>query len=191
MQTEMPRYWAQSRPLAPISRKQFEKMVEIGIWGPQDKVELLNGMMVQMSPQGKLHAFVVSRLDRLLQRLCGNDAEVGTQLPFSTSEFDLPEPDLVIIPGRRSRDSHPSRALLVVEVADSSLQEDRTTKAALYSAANVPEYWVVDVKNQLVEVMSQPLGDHYGDCHVARRGQQIDLLGLPGQSVQVEDIFAD
>lgn len=184
--------WSTPRlTLSRISRERFEKMVDAGIWGPQDHVELLDGLLVEMSPQGNLHAHAVRRLDRIPQRLCGDDAEVGTQLPFAASAFSLPEPDLVVTPGRLPRGRHPDRALLVIEVAESSLETDRTTKARLYASAQVPEYWVVDVQNERIEVLTEPLGDPYGNARVARRGDRIDLLGLPGQFVLVEDVFAD
>ena len=109
MQTESAFLTGRPLPLARISRERFERMIEAAIWGPQDRVELLDGMVVTMSPQGHLHAYVVRRLDRILQRLCGDDAEVGTHLPFAAGDFQLPEPDLVVSPGRQSRGRHPGR----------------------------------------------------------------------------------
>ncbi len=191
MQTASAVLTGQPLPLARISRERFERMVEAAIWGPQDSVELLDGMVVTMSPQGHLHAYVVRRLTTLLSKLVADGAEVGVQLPFVAGDFQLPEPDLVISPGRQARGRHPDRALLIVEVADTSLDTDRTTKARIYAAAGVPEYWVVDVNREWIEVLTEPLDDHYGTARVARRGDRIELVALPGASVAVEDVFGE
>ena len=182
---------AASLPLAPISRQRFQRMVDAGIYGPGDHVELIQGMVVAMSPQGTLHAHTVQRLTLLLVELFGRTAGVRPQLPFAATGDSLPEPDLVVTPGRQARDAHPSRALLVVEVADTSLDYDRTVKAGLYATAEVPEYWIVDVQRQAIEVYSGPSDGQYGSKHVARRGDVIQLVAAVGKAVVVEEVFAD
>lgn len=178
-----------SLPIARISRQRYERMIEAGIFDEDDRVELLNGLVVSMSPQNPPHAEAIAALTRVLVRLVDDMAEVRVQLPFAAHADSEPEPDLVVVPLPRQRGEHPDRALLVVEVADSSGHRDRVVKAAIYAAAAVPEYWIVDVVRQQVEVYSEPLGDHYGACHVARIGDRIDLLALPGRSLAVADVF--
>ncbi len=178
-----------SLPIASISRQRYERMIEAGIFDEDDRVELLNGLVVAMSPQGIAHASAIRRLTRLLVFLCGDDADVGSQLPFAAADDSMPEPDLCVTPRGACATGHPDRALLIVEVVDSSGRRDRVVKSAIYAAAAVPEYWVVDVVRQQVEVYSEPLGDHYGASHVARIGDRIDLLALPGRSLAVADVF--
>ena len=174
---------------AQISRKRYERMIDAGIFDDDDKIELLHGVLVAMTPQGIAHQAVIRRLDKLLQRLCGDDADVGAQLPFAASDMSVPEPDLCITPVGAGDRALPDRALLVVEVAETSLQRDRGEKSAIYAAAKVPEYWVVDVKRKVVEIYREPLEDHYGSSRVARPGDRLELLMLPGRFVEIQDVF--
>jgi Uma2 family endonuclease len=175
---------------ARFNRRQFEQMIAAGVFEDDDHIELLHGQLVKkMSPRGIPHQAALRRLTALLQRLGSEAVEVVGQVPFAAADDGLPEPDLCVLQAGTSLDAYPSRALLIVEVADSSLLKDRNEKGPIYAAANVPEYWVVDVTRQVVEVYREPLGDHYGRSVTARPGDRIELLELPGRAVAVADVF--
>ena len=172
-----------------FTRHEYDRMVDAGIFGEDDHIELLNGLVTNMTPQGEPHAFSVRRLNRILVLLCGNDADVGPQLSFAASDDSEPEPDLAVTPVVTTTDDHPATAYLVVEVANTSLHHDRAVKSPIYARAAVPEYWIVDVQRRHIEVYSEPMGDHYGTARVARIGDTIELVALPGRRVAVADVF--
>lgn len=176
-------------PLLRLTRRQYEQMAEAGVFDPDVRVELLNGLVVPMTPQGFQHSSAIIRLTEILILQCHGIARVAPQVPFAASDDSEPEPDLYVYPLDEGVDRHPERALLVVEVAASSLRKDRLVKSAIYARANVAEYWIVDVNTQVVEVYSEPMGDHYGRSWVARKGDRIELLALPGKSVAVAEVF--
>lgn len=147
-------------------------------------------MVVAVSPQGVLHASVIERLNLLLIEQFGRSAKVRPQLPFAASGDSLPEPDLAVTPLDAPRNVHPSRALRIVEVAETSLDTDRAVNSAVYAAADVPEYWIVDVRRKVVEVYTEAQVDHYGAARIARSGDVIELVAAAGKSVVVAEIFA-
>lgn len=143
-----------------LTRAEYDRMVEIGLL-EGERVELLEGFIVTMSPQGTAHADAIRRLNMLLVRMLADVALVQVQLPLAVSDDSEPAPDLSDIPfGDYTRD-HPHHALLVIEVANSSLNKDRLTKGALYAAAGVPEYWVINLVEHVIEVHTDPAGREY------------------------------
>jgi Uma2 family endonuclease len=171
----------------PLRRAEYDRLVGLGMLRGE-KVELLDGRLVRMSPQGEAHVFSVTRLNKLLIRALGDRAEVRVQAPFGASDVSEPEPDLAIVPAGDYLHEHPSRAFLLVEVADSSLQDDRRVKGPLYAAAGVPEYWIVDVTTGTVEVHRDPGAEGYATI---TRHAGSALLAVPGFEdvvVRVSDI---
>jgi len=168
-------------------------LVADGVLRPDDRVELLDGVIVAMPPQDPAHAFAVMRLDRVLQDLIGTRASIRVQLPFIAGTHSVPEPDIAVVPGPESRyaGAHPSAALLIVEVADSSLIQDRLTKAPIYAGSGVPEYWLVNLRDGCVEVFRspQPEARRYVEKHIARRGERVELAALAGVSLAVDDLL--
>ena len=189
MHAELTAEVAASETVWPLSRAQYEQMVDVGVFDEDDRVELLEGVLVAMSPQNFPHAGAITRLNRILMRTFGDVADVCVQVPFAAGPRSMPEPDLYLAPLDRPQDRHPDTALLVVEVSDSSQRRDRRLKPRIYAAAAVPEYWIVDVGRQFVEVHSEPLEDRYGTVHVLRPGDRIALVALPGRSVAVAEVF--
>ena len=170
-------------------------LVTAGIMRPDDRVELLEGVIVAMSPQNPAHAAATSLVDRALHEALGRRAAIRVQLPLLAGPYSAPEPDVAVVPGRESDyyDTHPTTALLVVEIADSSLIQDRLTKAAVYAAAGIPEYWLVNLRDDCVEVFRtpEPSARRYSEKHVARRGDRLDLVATAGASVAVADILPE
>lgn len=143
--------------LRPLRRVEYDVLVEQG-WFDGERVELLEGVLVEVSPQGGRHARLVSALSNALVRALPASLEVRVASPFVADDLSEPEPDLAVVPRRRT-DDHPDRALLLVEVSRTSLAKDLGVKARTYARSAVEQYWVVDVLAEVVHVHSGPLGD--------------------------------
>lgn len=173
-----------AEPIRPLRRAEYDQLVEAGAF-VDEKLELLQGMIVKMSPQGARHAFVVEALTGLLVLAAGARARVRVQLPLAVSDDSEPEPDFAVVAAASSPRSHPTTALLVVEVAETSLARDRGLKAGLYAGALVAEYWVVDLAGDLVEVHRDPVGGRYTTLTSHRRGDVLRPIALAGTSIEV------
>jgi Uma2 family endonuclease len=168
-------------------------LVKEGVLGADDRVELLEGVVVSMSPQSPRHASAVSWAYDALRDATKGRAVVRMQLPLVLSPYSVPEPDVAIVPGVREDyvDRHPTTALLVVEASDTSLVQDRITKAAIYAAAVVPEYWILNVGDDRVEIFRSPdpARRRYVTMAVAARGTRLALVALGGVTVAVDDLM--
>jgi Uma2 family endonuclease len=168
----------------PLRRPEFERMVEEGLFR-DERVELLQGVLVEMSPQGTRHAATVQRLTAALVPLLIPRADVRIQLPLAVSPESLPEPDVAVVVRGDYDLSHPTTAFLVVEVAESSLNKDRLVKADLYATAAVEEYWIVDLASGVIEVHTDPSAGRYARLTPARPGESVRLRAFPDLVVQV------
>jgi Uma2 family endonuclease len=171
----------------PLRRPEYEKMVAEGRF-EGERVELLEGVIVEMSPQDPRHAGAVQRLTRVLGRALAGRADVRVQLPLAVAEHSLPEPDVALVELEDFDEVHPTKAFLVVEVAEASLRKDRSVKAALYARAGVPEYWVVNLVDRLIEVHGDIVGAAYTAVTTAGPGESIRLRAFPDVEVAVGDI---
>ena len=134
-----------------IRRAEYDRMVEVGLF-QHERLELIRGELVAMSPIGVKHATAVTELYRRLDRACPDGLVVRCQQPLICADESEPEPDLAVVPFDPAPTTHPTRALLVIEVADSSRGVDLHDKAALYAESEVDEYWVVDLDAGCVHV---------------------------------------
>jgi Uma2 family endonuclease len=168
-------------------------MAEAGVLGEDDRVELIGGEILDMSPIGRRHTACVKRLNRLLSRLVGDAAIVSVQDPVLLSEHDEPEPDLALLRPRpdfyASVDVTPDAVLLVIEVADSSVEYDRQVKAPLYARGRIPELWIVDLVRDHVAVYRDPTSGGYGTTRVARRGETISPSAFAELTIAVDEIL--
>lgn len=169
--------------------EEYHRMAEAGILTQEDRVELLRGVVVPMTPIGVEHAACVKRLNRLFRAA---DVTVGVQDPVILGPHEEPEPDLSLL---RFQDDgyaahHPRAAdiLLLIEVADTSLSRDRE-KVALYAEAGIPEAWIVNLPDGVVEVYRQPEGDRYRERTVVRTGQVIRPSLIPKLAIDVAEIL--
>lgn len=165
-------------PLHRLDVETYSRMVDSGAL-EGEPVELLEGWLVDVSPQSPDHAAVITRLTRHLARA---QAWLQVQLPLEIPPNSVPEPDLALVEGR-SPGRHPHTALLVVEVAVSSHAIDRGLKARLYALAGVPTYWLIDVPGEIVEVRTEPGPDGYRACETYRMGASV-----PSPSPGVADL---
>jgi Uma2 family endonuclease len=168
-------------------------LVDEGVLRPDEPVELLEGLIVAEPPQNPAHASATYRTAEALRRAVGRRALVRTQLPFIAGSHSLPEPDVAVVRGAADDydTAHPTRAVLVVEVADASLVQDRLTKAPIYAAAGVPEYWIVNLRDDRVEVFRrvEPRNARYAETSTAGRGDRIGPAALPGATVAVSELL--
>lgn len=143
------------------TRAEYERMVAAGVLTSEDRVELIDGEILTITPQGSAHATSVSLAQEALRTAFGAGTHVRTQLPLALGPASEPEPDVAVVvgPPRAYREAHPQSALLVVEVADATLDYDRATKGSLYARAGLPDYWIVNLLDRVVEVHRDPTSD--------------------------------
>jgi Uma2 family endonuclease len=177
------------------SRSEYYRLADDGYFRAGEKLELLDGEIVTMTPQRSRHAAVVDAAQAVLQAAAGAECRVRAQLPLALGEFSEPEPDLAIVKGGPWDyvDEHPHTALLVVEVADSTLGKDRLRKAPLYAQFGIAEYWIINLNDGLLEVYREPTVEHgtwaYRQVSQARRGDHVTPLAFPFSVVAVADLL--
>lgn len=174
---------------------EFGRMGEAGIFTEDDRVELIDGEILAMTPIGALHAGLVSRLAELLVTRLAGRAYVGIQNPVRLDAHTEPQPDLVVARRRKAfytdRHPNPRDILLVVEVADSSLRCDSTEKALRYGRAGIPEMWLVDADAAAVTVHADPGPDGYATRRVRRRGDDVVAGSVTGLGFPVDEVFGE
>ena len=172
-------------------------MVEAGVLAPGERAELIDGEVLAMTPQGSLHATAVLLVEEALRAAFAAGYVIRVQMPLALDSSSEPEPDVAVVRGspRDYRDAHPTSALLVVEVADTTLGYDRDQKGSLYARAGVAEYWIVKALDRQVEVCRDPApeaqaryGWAYRDVRSYASGDQISPLALPRVAVPVANI---
>ena len=171
---------------------EYFALVEAGRLDPDARVELLEGVIAEMSPQTPEHAIAADRVEGAVRRAFP-ESYVRSQKPLIAGSRSGPEPDVAVVPGRMDdyRHAHPTTALLVVEVALTSLPVDRLTKSRIYAAAGVPEYWIVNLVDEVVEVHRSPDADRrlYAETTTLARPDSIHPVHAPGVAVQVADLL--
>lgn len=168
-------------------------MAQAGILTEDDQVELIEGEVIEMSPIGSRHAACVNRLNTLLNRLVGQKMIVSVQHPIYIDEFSAPQPDVALLRWREDfyAGSHPaaSDVLIVIEVADTSVEYDRKKKLPLYARAGIPEVWLANLPEDRFEIHTQPRGDEYQSVAIVRRGESINSQTVAGLTVNVSEIL--
>lgn len=158
--------------IRPLHRAEYDRLVELGVF-QDERLELLRGTLVEMTPQGTAHAEALRRLTRIFVRALGDRAVVQIQSPFAASEDSEPEPDVAILPPGDYSRAHPASALLIIEVSGDSLRKDRKVKSGVYAEANVPEYWIVDLEGRRVEIHRAPSNGAYTQVRAATDVEEI------------------
>lgn len=173
---------------APITRAEYDALVRSGALDDA-RVELLYGRISSMSPQGEPHAYSVARLARMLIRALADDrALVRVQAPLGARDDSEPGPDIAVVAPGDYLHGHPQTAWLVIEVAESSLARDRS-KARLYATASVPEYWIVNLADAVIEVYREPLADRYTSMTRHDRGAVLRPARLAEVEIRVADVL--
>lgn len=179
------------------SREDYYKMSDTGLFNGK-RVELIEGQVIEMSAMYGPHATAVTLADDTLREVFGKGWVVRIQLPISISGISEPEPDVAIVAGkaRNFKESHPTSAALVIEVADSSLEYDRDFKGSLYAKTGIADYWIINLFHEQIEVYRRPIADDeaefgvsYGDKLVFKRGDSVRPLAKPKATIAVADLL--
>lgn len=179
------------------TRGEYYKMAEAGLFEGRH-VELTEGQVIEMSPMGSQHATAVALTARALEKAFGQGYFVRWQMPLAASEISEPEPDAAVIAGdvRDYREAHPTTAVLIVEVADTSLGYDRTHKASVYAKAGIIDYWIVNLIDRQLEVhrspgtdAARPFGFGYADVKILSSVDSITTLSAPRATVVVANLL--
>lgn len=176
----------------PFTVDTYQRLAALGVLDEDDRVELIAGQVVEMTPIGDRHASCVRRLNRLLSRALADGAVVDVQNPVVLGEHDVPQPDLVLLQPRADAYPRHPRApdtLLVIEVADSSLEYDREVKVPLYARAGIPEVWLVDLSADQIAVYRHPSAGQYRNVHAASRGDLLTPVLLRDVTLTASDIL--
>ena len=181
-----------ARQLRQFTVREYEQMIAAGVFVERGRVELLDGEIIDMAAMGIPHATCLNNLDYMLKRQAPTDCRVNVQVPILLDDASEPEPDLVVY-RRRKRATHPTPGdiLLVVEVADRSLDYDRNRKFPRYAAAGIPEAWLFDVFAGVLERHTDPYEGRYRHLVTARRGEALASTTLPDLALAVDAILAE
>jgi Uma2 family endonuclease len=171
-----------------ISRDLYDRMVSSGLLDDA-RVELLHGTIIEMSPNDPAHASPVDELNAILVPALAKRARVRIQQPLVAADDSEPEPDVAIVPLGDYRHAHPDQALLVIEIAASSLRKDRLVKAPLYAASNVREYWIVNVTERVVEVHRGPTAGGWASVTRHAHEETIAPEAFPDVTVRIADVL--
>jgi Uma2 family endonuclease len=172
---------------------EYERMVEAGILSETDRVELIAGEVIEMSPIGKRHAACVGWLNRTLTLSLQNVALIWVQNPIQLDERSEPQADVMVLKPRADfyRQSKPTPAdvLLVIEVSDTTLEYDRQMKVPLYARAGIPEVWVVNLADERIEAYADPAGDAYQTAALYARGDELQSRALAPLHMSVAEVL--
>lgn len=172
-----------------LSVDQYEQMIQAGILGENDRVELIRGELLDKMPIGESHVEVVNRLTRLFSKLLDDAVTVSVQNPVVLTDSE-PEPDVALYTRRTGGKARAGDVHLIIEVADSSLEFDRTVKLPLYAEAGIRELWIVNLIDDQVEVYRQPLLDgSFALTATRKRGDVIEPIAFPGLKLTVDDLL--
>lgn len=173
------------------TREEYERMAEQGFFRPDERVELVDGIIYEMTPQSTSHAVGVRLVRRTLSPVFSQGFDILVQMPLVLGEDSEPEPDIAVVPGdpRDYLESHPTSAVLVVEVAESSLSHDRKRKGGLYARAGIQDYWVLLTKRKQLEVFRDPQDGIYQSKTILKATDRITPLARPEVSILVADLL--
>jgi Uma2 family endonuclease len=168
-------------------------MGEAGVFSPDDRVELIEGEIVEMSPIGEPHAASVDVMAEMLREALGRSVIIRVQNPIVLNDHSEPQPDISVLKRRDDfyRHAHPRTedVLLVIEVSDSTLEYDRQIKVPLYARAGIPEVWIVNINEERVETFADVSGGTYQTTAFVSRGEEVQSRSLADLRLGVSEIF--
>ena len=180
------------------TRAEYERLIELGVFQPGEPIELIGGELMVAEPQSSEHYTAIRKCTKVLETVFGPGWEVRTQGPIGLDDESEPEPDIAVVPGSPDdyRSAHPSRAVLTLEVAQSSLRNDRERKGSLYARAGLADYWVLNLVDRVLEVYREPAVDaeapfgwRYARREVVTASGRVAPLAAPGAMVAVADLL--
>jgi Uma2 family endonuclease len=179
------------------SRAEYERLIELGIFTPEERIELIGGELIVAEPQSTWHYTAIQKVANTLRAAFGPGWEIRAQGPVALDDESEPEPDVAVVSGKTEdyRDAHPSRPVLTVEVSQSSLGSDRERKGSLYARAGLTDYWVLNLVDRVLEVYREPAADasaqfgwRYTRRDVLAAGGAVTPLATPG-AIEVADLL--
>lgn len=176
-----------------FSAAEYHRMAETGILSEDDRVELIEGEVLTMAPIDSRHAACIGRFTEILSRLSDLDAIVWVQNPILLDERTEPEPDVALLSRRgdfySGQHPVPTDVLMVIEVADTSIEYDRRVKLPLYAWSGLPEVWIVDLSAETIEIHSRPVTGEYREALLAKRGETLKSKTISGLELAVNEIL--
>ncbi|MFO8040481.1 MAG: Uma2 family endonuclease [Sodalinema sp.] len=174
--------------------KDYHKMAELGILNPDERLELIDGDIYKMSPIGRRHAAYVTRIANQLMKLLGSDMSmINVQNPIVLNDLSEPEPDVSLLKPREDQyfSGLPQAAdvYLVVEVAESSLESDRSEKLPRYAAASIPEVWLINALTHQLECYRHPENGRYREYQTLERGDSLRLVSFPDLLIHLDSLL--
>ncbi len=172
--------------------EEFERMAEAGVLGEDERIELLNGELIHMSPIGYRHAQAVTLIGNFFARASAGRYQVSTQNPVQLFGNLKPQPDLVLVKPEVLRKHHhprPAEILLLIEVSDSSFEYDHASKLPEYAKAEIAEYWIVNLLEDVIEIHRHPKFDHYEERLVVERGESAVCAAFPDIAMPVSEVI--
>jgi Uma2 family endonuclease len=162
---------------------EYYRMAAAGVLSEDDRVELIEGEIVEMNPIGSRHAACVGRLTEFLGRMVSDEAIVWVQNPVQINDYSEPLPDVTLLKRRddfyAQANPQPSDVLVIIEVADSSVEYDRDIKIPLYAGAAISEVWLVNLPGETIEIYTQPVVDAYRERRIVKRGESLTSKSIP------------
>ena len=181
-----------------FSRAEYDRLIELGVFQPDDRIELIGGELMVAEPKGAPHYTATRKTAKALEAAFGPGWDVRTEGPIGLDDDSEPEPDVAVVPGSPDDYSraHPSRPVLTVEVAESSLDADRHRKGSLYARAGLADYWVLNLVDRVLEVYREPAPDsaapfgwRYTRSEVFEASARVTPLAAPDSSVSVSQLL--
>ncbi len=181
-----------------FTRDEYLKMAQAGVFQPWERVQLIAGEVVALTPQGSEHATTIMKVEVVLRPAFGPGYLIRLQFPLDLGPFSHPEPDVAVVAGSLEEylRAHPTSALLVVEVSDTTLPLDRGAKAVVYAETRIPEYWIVNLVDRVLEVHRDPApmpdrpgGHGYRTVFTLGPAQHLSPLAVPGATIAAQDLL--
>jgi Uma2 family endonuclease len=181
-----------------MPRARYDAMVASGALEEDDPIELLDGLLVVKERQTPLHAATASAVEHVLRSVFSHGYHTRTRSPIALDDMSEPEPDVAVVSGEilDYLKAHPSKAALIAEVADTSLNKDRLVKAPLYARAGITDYWVINLVDEVLEVYRHPskapsrrFGWKYRSVKLLKRGATVTPLAAPRAKIRVADLL--
>lgn len=176
-----------------FSVDEYYKMIELGILKDYEKAEIIEGELIDKTPVANRHAYTVDFLTKFFIKNVSDEILVRNQNPLRLSDYDEPMPDIVLADLTKfdgKRHPRPEETLLVVEVSDTTLKYDRDTKLSLYAEAEIPEVWIVNLKNEIIEIHRQPSNGIYQLAQIFKKGETAKSEILPDLEIEVDKILS-
>jgi len=172
---------------------EYYKMIELGMLKDYEKAEIIEGELISQMLIGEKHSAVVEKLSETLRDKLGKSVSLRNQQPIKFSDYNEPQPDLAVL--QRRDDFYfyekpvPKDVLVLIEISDATLKYDRNTKLLLYAEAEIPEAWIVNLPNNIVEIHQKPSNGIYQLTKIFKRGETVESEMLPNLRLKVDAIL--